>query len=118
MIKRADELRKDIKTLFDGKGDVQILHILDMDQFNGKGRLFAKMTLAPGSSIGFHQHNNDFETYYVLQGEGLVNDNGTMTKISVGDVVYTPNGQTHSIENEETNNCDLIFMALILFDNN
>ena len=116
MIKRAEELKKDIKTLFEGKGDVQILHVLDMDQFEGKGRLFARMTLAPGSSIGFHQHNNDFETYYVLKGEGIVNDNGTIIKVAVGDVVYTPNGQTHSIENDASNTCDLEFMALILFN--
>lgn len=117
MIKRADELKKDIKTLFDGKGNVQILHILDMDQFSGKGRLFAKITLAPGSSIGFHQHNNDFETYFITKGEGIVNDNGTTTKVSVGDVVYTPNGESHSIENEANNPTDLEFMALILFNN-
>jgi len=116
MIKRAEELKQDIKTLFEGKGNVQILHVLDMDQFEGKGRLFARMTLAPGSSIGFHQHNNDFETYYILKGEGIVNDNGTMTKVTVGDVVYTPNGQTHSIENDSDSTCDLEFMALILFN--
>lgn len=117
MIKRAEELRKDIKTLFDGKGDVQILHILDMDQFNGKGRLFAKMTLAPGSSVGFHQHNNDFETYFITKGEGIVNDNGTLAKVSVGDVVYTPNGDSHSIENDANSTTDLEFTALILFNN-
>ncbi len=115
MIKRAEDLKKDIKTLFDGKGNVQITHVLDMDQFDGKGRLFSKMTLAPGSSIGFHQHNKDFETYYILKGEGIVNDNGTMTKVTAGDVVYTPEGQQHSIENAASSSCDLEFMALILF---
>lgn len=115
MIKRASELKIDIKTLFDGKGDVQIQHIIEMDQFNGKGRLFAKMTLAPGASIGFHQHNNDFETYYIVKGEGIVNDNGTTTTVTVGDVVYTPNGEHHSIENAANSATDLEFIALILF---
>jgi mannose-6-phosphate isomerase-like protein (cupin superfamily) len=116
MIKRANELRKDIKTLFDGKGDVQILHILDTDQFNGKGRLFARLTLAPGSSVGFHQHNNDFETYFITKGEGIVNDNGTITRVTTGDVVYTPNGEGHSIENDASSITDLEFIALILFN--
>lgn len=105
----AFELRK-------GKGEVQITHFLELekDEFHGKGRLFAKNVLIPGSSIGLHEHVGDFETYVMLSGEGLLNDNGEQKIVKPGDVIITKNGEEHSIENTGTINLE--FIALILFD--
>ncbi|MDN5321988.1 MAG: hypothetical protein PWQ67_442 [Clostridia bacterium] len=116
MIKRAGELKKEvIQGLKGGKGELELVHFLEVDknEFNGKGRLFGKITLKPGDSIGFHKHEGDAETYYILSGEGIVDDNGTKTKVKAGDLIYTPNGESHSIEN--TGDVDLEFIALILY---
>lgn len=114
MIKRASELTPEtIVGLRGGKGNVITTKLLEGDQFQGKGRLFAKMVLAPGHSIGYHQHTGDIEAYYVLSGEGTLNDNGAVTTVKAGDVVFTSNGESHAIEN--TGQEDLAFVALILF---
>ncbi|WP_258358686.1 cupin domain-containing protein [Moorella sulfitireducens (nom. illeg.)] len=116
MIRRAQEIREETFTGFrGGQGEVKIAHILEANknEFNDKGRLFARFTLAPGASIGWHQHNGDFETYYILSGQGTVNDNGTETTVKAGDMVLTRNGEYHSIIN--TGEEDLVFIALILF---
>lgn len=114
MIKRAEELSRDVFTnRFGGNGEVHSTRILEMDQFNGKGRLFARTLLKPGCSIGYHQHNGDAETYYILSGTGTVNDNGTLVQVKAGDVIYTTSGESHSIEN--TGDTDLAYIALILF---
>ena len=84
-----------------------------MEQLQGKGRLFARNTIKPGSSIGNHLHKVDFETYYILSGEGTVDDNGVTSVVKAGDVVYTSGGDSHSIEN--TGKIDLEMIALILF---
>ena len=81
--------------------------------FCGKGRLFAHYVIFPGSSIGFHQHHGDFETYYILKGEGVINDNGVKTPVKAGDVIYTADGQSHGLENTGTENLEVI--ALVLF---
>ena len=117
MIKHLEDLRKD--TIFGfrgGKGEMQMTHFLEVekDEFNGKGRLFAKNTLKPGTSIGLHEHVGDSETYVILSGEGLVNDNGDQKLVKSGDVIITRNGEKHSIEN--TGSFDLEILALILFD--
>ena len=117
MIKHLGELRKD--TIFGfrgGKGEMQMTHFLEVekDEFNGKGRLFAKNVLKPGTSIGLHEHVGDSETYVILSGEGLVNDNGNQKLVKPGDVIITRNGEKHSIEN--TGTFDLEILALILFD--
>ena len=114
MIKRASELVTEVATnRFGGKGEVIGTKLLDMEQLQGKGRLFSHSILKPGCSIGYHQHNGDAETYYILKGEGIVNDNGTLVKVQAGDVVFTADGESHSIENTGTE--DLEYIALILY---
>lgn len=114
MIKQADQLNFDVLTeMRGGKGEVKIIKLLENDEFHGKGRLFARNVIKPGCSIGFHQHAGDFETYYVISGEGLVDDNGVKAVVKAGDVVYTNVGESHSIEN--TGTADLEVIALILY---
>ena len=117
MIKHLKDLRQDtIPEFRGGKGETQITHFLEVEknEFSGKGRLFAKNVLKPGASVGFHEHVGDFETYVILSGEGLVNDNGDQKFVTPGDVIITRNGEKHSIENTGTS--DLEILALILFD--
>ncbi|GAB6156434.1 cupin domain-containing protein [Desulfosporosinus burensis] len=117
MIKHLEDLRQDTVSEFrGGKGVIQMTHFLEVekDEFKGKGRLFAKNVLKPGTSIGLHEHVGDSETYVILSGEGLVNDNGDQKVVKPGDVIITRNGEKHSIAN--TGTFDLEFLALILFD--
>ena len=115
MLKHAHSLKSETASeRFGGKGEVQITHFLEGDEFNAKGRLFAKNVLQPGSSIGLHEHIADFETYVILSGQGLVNDNGEQKSVKTGDVIITRNGEKHSLENTGTINLE--FLALILFD--
>jgi mannose-6-phosphate isomerase-like protein (cupin superfamily) len=116
MIRRAGEFKKEVvEGLKGGNGQVEMEHLLEVakDEFNGKGRLFAKNTLKPGHSIGYHKHEGDAEAYYILKGEATLDDNGTKTVLKAGDLAYTPNGSSHSIEN--TGDTDLEFIALILY---
>ena len=88
--------------------------------------MFAHTSLEPGGSIGYHVHEGESETYYILNGTAEFSDNGnivTLTDGSVvyvnrdplkaGDVAYTPDGEGHGIRNvgEDT----LHFIALILY---
>ncbi|WP_406677061.1 cupin domain-containing protein [Moorella sp. ACPs] len=116
MIRRAQEMKEEIVTgLRGGKGNVAMVHILEesKNEFNGKGRLFARLTLKPGASIGWHQHSGDSEAYYILSGQGIVNDNGRETVVKAGDMVLTKNGEYHSIINNGDENLE--FIALILY---
>lgn len=115
MIRKQEELRKEIKSeMRGGKGAVELIHILEKEEMGGKGRLYAKNILPPGTSIGFHPHQEEFEVYYILKGEGIYNDNGAAIKVKPGDMLYNKSGESHSIEN--TGSEDLELIALILFD--
>lgn len=97
-----------------GKGRVVLKHILDEKELNGKCKMYAEVTIAPGDSLGYHVHHGESETYYIIKGQGEYNDNGTIRQVTVGDKTFTPDGFGHGIANN--GDTDLVFMALIIFD--
>lgn len=103
-----------IENMCGGDGHVIIKRLLGEKELNGKCGLYAQVTLEPGCSLGYHEHHNESETYYIIAGQGEYNDNGFSRAVSVGDVTFTPDGCGHGLRN--TGLEDLVFMALIIFD--
>ena len=97
-----------------GEGAIFIKHILNETELNGKCKMYAEVTLEPGCSLGYHEHHNESETYYILRGEGNYDDNGRIRPVKAGDVTFTPDGMGHGLTN--TGDTDLVFMALIILD--
>lgn len=115
MIKRPQELTiQKVEKLREGRGNTIIQHLIEGEELKGRAKLISKLTLEPGSSIGVHEHKEDFEIYYILQGEGRVMDNGYMQPIGSGDVVYTANGESHYLEN--TGDTELTLLAIVIND--
>jgi len=114
MIKRnADLSIKHEPNLKGGRGTVRIHNILEKEEMNGLGRLFAVSIIPPGGSIGQHTHEGDFETYYILKGRARVNDNGNVAELGPGDMTQCGDGHFHSIEN--IGDVDLEYFAVILY---
>ena len=97
-----------------GKGHVIIKDLLGEKELNGKCRMYAEVTVEPGCSLGYHEHHGESETFYILQGFGYFDDNGTVRQVKPGDVTFTPSGSGHALVNTGVSN--LIFMALIILD--
>jgi mannose-6-phosphate isomerase-like protein (cupin superfamily) len=112
MIRRKDDMDIDVKhEMRGGIGDAVITHIYKKDELKGNSRLCAKLSLEPGASIGNHAHESEEEIYYILNGKGLVIDNGEPIEVYEGDAVLTRDGASHSIENIGTETLE--FMAVI-----
>ena len=97
---------------FGGNGSVVTTHVLDEELYNGQIKLYSMTTLKPGCSIGFHKHEGNTETYFILTGKGEYNDNGTITEVAANDTTFTADGEGHGLANIGTE--DLVFMALIV----
>lgn len=95
-----------------GRGRMTTEPLLDEEQLNGKCGLYAKVTIDPGASLGVHEHHGETETYYILSGEGIYEDNGEKTPAKPGDVFFCKDGGSHGIEC--TGAEPLVFMALII----
>ena len=72
VIRRAEDMVKEVREkMRGGEGTVELLHIFRKDELKGRARLFAKITLQPGCSIGFHNHDDEEELFYILRGTAL-----------------------------------------------
>lgn len=86
--------------------------LLEEEQMHGEAKVFARIALRPGSMAPQHKHEGSFEAFYILAGHGEVNDNGVMAEVTVGDVVFTDDGESHSIRN--IGQTDLEYIALVI----
>lgn len=99
MIRSADEFRvQKVEGLMGGKGHVTIIHFYEPEDFGGIGRLFGKTLIEPGNSVGVHNHEGEQESYYIIKGKALYNDNGKEVEIGPGTLTLCKTGETHGIE--------------------
>ena len=97
-----------------GAGHVLLEALLNEEERGEHCRIFSQVTIEPGCELGYHEHHGESETYYILQGQGEYNDNGTYRPVKSGDITFTPDNHGHGLAN--TGNTDLVFMALIIKD--
>ena len=95
-----------------GTGEVVFHDIVTKEEMNGHGSLYSMAVLRPHSSIGYHQHVDNTEQYFILKGSGIfVDTDGSRVPVGPGDVCYIEVGQSHGLENPGDE--ELTFMALI-----
>ena len=112
MIRKTSELVPQLKdSLRGGEGSAALRMILSSGEAPHCG-MIANITLAPGCSIGEHDHVEDAELYYILSGKAMANDNGTMVEVGAGDAMWTANGERHSIINHTDE--PLVLLAVVV----
>jgi len=100
------------KMFWNGREYGEAVHLADKEEMKGEISFYAAMKLKAGEEIGYHQHVGEKELFHFLQGEGEINDNGKVVKVSPGDVIMTPADGWHAFKN--TGAGDLVFTALII----
>ncbi len=115
MIRRKEECTVEYREhMRGGEGTPKITNFISGPaELNDKGRLFARLTLHPGASIGYHVHDTDAELFYIISGTASYSDNGTIVTLNPGDVAVCETGHGHCIANETDE--DLEFVALIVY---
>jgi len=96
-----------------GEGVAIIESLLTPAELYEKGRLYAKITLEPGSSIGHHMHEGEMETFHIISGVAELVDNGETVTLTVGDTALTQSGESHSVKS--IGDTPLEIIALILY---
>ncbi len=113
MIRRNGEYHTELRTAMrGGDGTVKIEHLWDEKrELQDLNRMFGRLTLEPGTSIGFHEHEEEAEVFFVISGSGEVNDNGFLSNVSAGDSILTGFGTSHSVRCTGTE--PLVLLAVI-----
>ncbi len=113
MVRRKEDIRgRNVENAQGGDGTVTFYDWLLPEEAPGHGRVFSKLVIPPGASIGYHEHSNEFEAYIVISGEAVVDDNGTEVILHEGDMHLCKEGDGHETRNESDR--DLVLMALIM----
>ena len=115
MLRRKEDIRvREVEHAQGGDGCVCFYDWLLPEDAPGHGRVISKLVIPPHCSIGYHQHEGEFEAFYVLEGEATVNDNGTEIVLQPGDMHMCKNGDSHGTRNNGDK--DMVMLALILND--
>jgi mannose-6-phosphate isomerase-like protein (cupin superfamily) len=114
MIRKASEMKSTFREqMYGGDKTVELLHIVEKEELN-HARLFSKVTIPVGGSVGTHPHHNETEYYYILTGTGTVDEGSGEIAVGIGDVVVTGDSEQHNIRN--TGEIPLEFLAVIILD--
>ena len=70
MIRKKDECSIEYREkMREGNGTIEITSLITgPEELCNKGRLFSKITVKSGCSIGYHVHETDSELFYFLKG--------------------------------------------------
>ena len=113
MIRKATDAQVDVhENMRGGMGSAEVTHFAEKSEMLDKNRLFARIVLKTGCSIGYHVHENDMEVYHIVSGVGTYDDNGKAAELFPGDTSITPEGHGHGIVNNGDE--DLVIIALIV----
>lgn len=113
MIRHEQDLRVSVMpNAKGGEGEFHNKHILEREEFQGRGRLYAKCLLKPGHSVGDHTHTGEMEICHFLSGQGTVISDGVAEPVGPGDTNIVFDGENHTVINTGTE--DLIYTALII----
>jgi len=115
MVKKAAQMEREVRErMRGGSGAVEILHVFKQGELrSGKARLFARLRLASGCSIGWHLHDNEEEVFYILAGHGLLTEEGRQAEVGPGDAALTGGGAGHAIENAGSEPLELLAVILL-----
>ena len=114
MYKKIEELKTTTKLNNMGKEKMFKTNLADFDAFDPRVRLFSLIQVKPGEEVEYHMHVGEIETFFILSGQGIYNDNGTKVEVAPGMTTFTPSGEGHAIKN--TGDEMLTFIALIVVE--
>ena len=112
-------LKKDMRhepkvELRGGKGTLDFEHIIPPEALYDSGSQFGVMTIPAHCSIGLHAHKENYEIYYILEGEAKVIDNKEEKILHAGDAEICGDNNVHAIEN--VGDKDLKIIAAIIWN--
>jgi len=114
MVITPDSMEAEVRPQMRGGNGECLVTFLAGRQLQKHVKLFSRVDIPAGAGIGPHSHSEETEYYYILEGEGLVDDNGQPRNVKPGDVVVTTGGASHSVEN--TGSVPLKMVAVIVTD--
>lgn len=91
-----------------GKGTLLFRRLWANDSFKTPWFFVDHCLLPPGTSIGYHQHGDIEEIYYIVSGKGLSTVNGVTWEVQAGDAIPCRLMDSHGIYNNSNENLEVL----------
>lgn len=85
-----------------GRGLCRWKMLMNGMHLEGQWNCVEYVVIEPGGSVGEHVHVRTEEIYYIVSGQAVVTMDGIEFICIAGDLITTPIGSAHSIENRTT----------------
>ncbi|MFK7850276.1 MAG: cupin domain-containing protein [Akkermansiaceae bacterium] len=92
---------------FTTKDGSMITSLLDLANAPVKNQSLAEARVPAGGATERHYHKDSEEFYYILDGRGEIEIDGSVEKVEPGDAILIPAGAWHTIQATE----ELVFLC-------
>lgn len=96
------------KKCHNGKGHIIFRELFNKKNFRSKLSFLHETIIPPKSTIGYHEHIDNEEIYYIISGKGLMEVDGKVKTVTSGDAVITHGGSKHGLINNSSKNLHII----------
>lgn len=100
--------KTEVKNMRGGTGSI---YLQKVNPILDNMKMYAKITIPKGSSIGMHTHTEDEEMIYVLKNNGILTIDDKEYELSEGMISICKRGHNHSIKNIYKE--DLVLLAVV-----
>lgn len=114
LLRRREEMpRAPLPQCHGGRGALDWVGVLGPEDLPGRLLNFVHDDeLAPGVSIGLHEHLDDEEYYYIVSGEGTMTLGDQRFPVRAGDLAAVFPGGRHALENTGTAELRIIVFSV------
>ncbi len=114
LLKQKKEMRRaPLPNCHEGTGILDWTNVLDGNELTRRHlNFFHDDVLAPGVSIGIHQHEQDEEYYYIISGKGMMTLDDQQFPVKTGDITAVYPGGVHGLENNGDEDLRIIVISV------
>ena len=95
-----------------GDGPVDLYEIWSKSDFVSNVDFIDRVTVPPGTRVGYHQHGANEEMYILLDGHGVMTIEGTEHRVTKGDMILNPPFGSHGLLNDSDGDIELLVLQI------
>lgn len=99
---------KMLVTAHNGRGQIDFVRAFAAGDFITDLSFIDYVELPPGTSIGVHEHADNEEIYFIVQGSGTMTTNGERFRVTAGDLIVNKPGWCHGLDNDSNSTLNVL----------
>lgn len=95
-----------------GSGPIAFRRLIDSGEFDTNVDFLDLTVIPPGSTIGRHEHHDNEELYFIVNGDPLVRVDGAERRLHRTDVAIVRSGGSHELINDSGHDVEIFVVQV------